>query len=149
LPTLAESAAFLGTKLNFLRNFFLIYVCSCFRSFDKETVAVNLIFNLPLALMMLAALIVLTFWIEIYTRCIELASQFKSSDSRSWTQTLLSKPAMCASRSSWHIGILLHTNAVYAIHSLFYDYKFTHYAPFAQVCLFFRYDWAAPRSRSS
>ncbi len=143
-----ESAAFFGTMLSFLRDF-LIYVSSCFRSLDKETAAVNLIFNLPLALMMLAALIVLTFWIEIHTRCIEFASQFNSSASKSWTQTLLSKPPMCASRSSRHIGILLHTHAIYAIHSLFYDYKLTHYAPFAQVCLFCCHDRAAPRSRSS
>jgi hypothetical protein len=62
--------------------------------------------------MMLAALIILTFWIEIHTRCIELARSTPSA-TRSFAQALLSKPAMCNARFSYRICVAFSFHVVF------------------------------------
>jgi hypothetical protein len=63
-----------------------------FRTSEADVVYLNAMFNLPLVMMMLTALIILSFWTDIYSRCMEL-TKFEAA-SRSLAQTLLSKLAM-------------------------------------------------------
>ena len=98
---LADSVALVRLKeTHFYISIAISHLHLCFRASIQEFARANLIFNIPLALMMLASLIILTFWIEIYTRCIELGARSTTSASRSFIQAVLSKPAMCNSRFS-------------------------------------------------
>ena len=79
--------------------------CSNSDELLSALVSSNLMFNIPLALMMLAALIILTFWIEIHARCAELTRQSgvatvsRRTFASSCAEALLSKTGMCAPSS--------------------------------------------------
>ena len=79
--------------------------CSNSDQLLSALISSNLMFNIPLALMMLAALIILTFWIEIHARCAELTRQSgvatvsRRTFASSCAEALLSKTGMCAPSS--------------------------------------------------
>lgn len=65
----------------------------CFGSTSEaHIVYLNATFNVPLAMMMLTALIILSFWTDIYARCMELTKG--EAAPRSLVEIMLSKPSM-------------------------------------------------------
>jgi hypothetical protein len=60
---------------------------------SPETITRSILFNIPLALMMMTALIIITFWIDIHSRCVALSKSVAAQPNR-WAMMLLSKPAM-------------------------------------------------------